>query len=324
MIPLFLFILVLCSIPTSKATPIRSETHLNKLFGDDADYDDQMSFTILSGVFIIVGGIISTFIKKDVSKRNMSDKKWMVLLALTVILAPVIDIYLIVNYELTSFISVSLLGLTYFVFFAPYIYFKRRSLLIVDQVPAEFMVRLTAAYRDILAFGVFLSGLVLMIMSIYNFAINEKIMGKVLFSVSIPLIIAGSILIWLWFSMDKISISTREIQIYRQRKANIITWGKAKKIIFYQQSAPLFTLHLPGYRKKMGPKGAERVVEIISKNHILKIKESDIPSEQDFRLLFFILLYHRKRSNPECRVEFKGRWARSWYGDYRKHISNSN
>jgi len=284
------------------------------------DTNDFMAFVILSGVLLIAGGIIASFIKRDIGKRNMNGKKWLSMLLVFVILLPITSVYIILFYDLTSFEGGLMLGVCYFSFYAPYLYVKRRSILVVEQVPAEFEIKLSSAYRDIFAFGMVVGGLIMMVFAIYHFVAGNEFLGKIILSVAIPVALAGIILVKMWFSFNKISVSTREIKIEKNKEINMISWENVKELIFYRQAAPFLVLELPGYHKKVGKKGTERIIKIVSRELSLEFKDKELPSEEDFRILFFILLYHRKRSNPDSHINFKAPWAKKWYGEYRRYI----
>lgn len=286
--------------------------------------NDFMTFMILAGVFLIAGGIMASLVKRDVGKRNMNVKKWSGMLLGFVIMLPIACVYFILFYNLTTFEGSLMFGVSYFCFFGPYLYVRRRSIYIVEQVPTEFEIKLSSAYRDIFAFGLVIAGVVMMIFSTYHFIVGNIFLGKVIITVAIPVGMVGVILVKIWFSFNKIKISTREIKIEQNNKAKIIKWDDVAEIIFYRQVAPFMVLDLPGYHKKVGQRGSERAIKIVSRKHSLEFKDKDLPSEEDFRIIFFILLYHKKRSNPEAKINFKAQWAKKWYHEYKRYIINSS
>ena len=289
----------------------------------EADLDNYMAGIILSGVFVIFGGILTVIVRRDISKRNLHLTKWMVLLILFMIVIPVIETFLILTCGINSFYSFILLGTNYVGFFAIYIYFRAQSVLLVRNVPTELVVKLSSAYREILAFGILIFGLLITVIGIYQIKTGEGDVGKPVAAVGIGTSIIGLVMIRMWFKWDNIVINTREIKIKRGNKVETLSWGDVESIMFYKELSHLLNINVGGYRKRMGTAGSQKVVEIIGGNKRLKFMDGEIPSYEDFRILFFILLHHRERSNQETKVYFHSKWAKTWYRDYRRHIMQS-
>jgi len=290
---------------------------------EEDSIDNIMAAIILSGVFVIFGGILTVIIRRDISKRNLNLSRWMVFLVLFMILIPVIETFLILMYDINSFYSFILLGINYVGFFAVYIYFRMQSVLLVRHVPTELVVKLSSAYREILAFGILIFGLLITVIGVYQIRTGDGDVGKPMAAVGIGTSTIGLVLIKMWFNWDNIVINTREIRIKRGSKVETLSWGDVESIMFYKELSHLLNINVAGYRKRMGTAGSQKVVEIIGGNKRLKFMDAEIPSYEDFRILFFILLHHRQRSNQETKVYFHSKWAKTWYRDYRRHIMQS-
>ena len=295
----------------------------NSTSGDEVNesLDHFMAAIILSGVFLIAGGITATLVRRDISKRNMNMTKWISLLILFTMVIPIAMTFVIMYYEeVTTFYGFFALFTSYLAFIALYMYFRSQSVLLVRNVPAEFVVKLNPAYKEILAFGIVIFGLLITVIGFYQLNTGHADVGKPVTAIGISTAVIGVVLIKLWFSTDRLVIDMSEIRIKRGKKVEKVAWGDVESIIFFKELSHLLNIEVGGYHKRVGPSGSQRSVEIIAGEKRLKFMDSEIPSYEDFRILFFILLHHRSIANPDTKVYFQSRWAKGWYRDYRRHM----
>ena len=283
--------------------------------------DNFIAGIILTGVFLIIGGIATTIVRRDISKRNMNMKKWILLLILFITIIPSVETFLILVYGVNSFYGFISLASSFLIYIALYMYFRSKSVLLVENVPTKFSVKLSPAHREILAFGIFIFGLLIMIIGIYQIGTGHPDVGNPVFFIGLAATVIGLVLVGLWFSYDNITVSRRYIRIKRGKKVETVGWGDVESIIFFKELSHLLNIEFGGYHKRVGPSGSQRAVEIIAGDKRLKFLDDEIPSYEDFRILFFILLHHRRTSNPNTKVYFHSKWAKAWYRDYRRHIS---
>ncbi len=289
--------------------------------GMDESLDNFMAAIILSGVFLIAGGITATLVRRDISKRNMKMTKWISLLILFTMVIPIAVTFTIMYYEeVTTFYGFFALFTSYLIFVALYIYFRSQSVLLVKNVPAEFVVKLNPAYKEILAFGIVIFGLLITVIGFYQLNSGNPDVGKSVSAIGISTAVIGVVLIKLWFSTDRLVIDMSEIIIKRGKKVEKMAWSDVESIIFFKELSHLLNIELGGYHKRVGPSASQRSVEIIAGERRLKFMDSEIPSYEDFRILFFILLHHRSIANPNTKVYFQSKWAKGWYRDYRRHM----
>ena len=283
--------------------------------------DHFMAAIILSGVFLIVGGITATLVRRDISKRNMNMTKWICLLVLFTMVVPIAVTFAIMYYEeITTFYGFFALFTSYLVFLALYMYFRNQSVLLVKNVPAEFVVKLSPAYREILAFGIVIFGLLITVIGFYQLNSGNADMGKPVTAIGIATAVIGVVLIKVWFSTDCLVIDMSEIRIKRGKNVEKVAWADVESIIFFKELSHLLNIELGSYHKRVGQAGSQRSVEIIAGERRLKFMDGEIPSYEDFRILFFILLHHRGIANPNTKVYFQSKWAKGWYRDYRRHM----
>jgi hypothetical protein len=289
--------------------------------GTNESIDHFMAAIILSGVFLIAGGITATSVRRDISKRNMIMTKWISLLILFTMVIPIAVTFAIMYYkQVTTFYGFFALFTSYLSFIALYIYFRGQSVLLVRNVPAEFVVKLNPAYKEILAFGIVIFGLLITVIGFYQLNTGNTDVGKPVSAIGISTAIIGVVLIKLWFSTDRLVIDMSEIRIKRGKKVEKVAWSDVESIIFFKELSHLLNIELGSYHKRVGPSGSQRSVEIIAGDRRLKFMDSEIPSYEDFRILFFILLHHRSIANPDTKVYFQSTWAKGWYRDYRRHM----
>jgi len=292
---------------------------------DDANSVDKlMSGIILSGVFIIVGGIMAVIVRRDISKRNMNISRWTAVLIVLIIIVPIAETSAILNSNVNSFYGSVSLASSYLLFFGLYLYFRGKSHLLVKHVPTELVVKLGSAYKEIVAFGILILGLLLALIGLYQVYYDDGSIGKPIIMIGCASLTIGAVLIKMWFSFDQILINTREIRIKRGSKVEKVAWKDVESIMFYKELSHLLNIELGKYQRKLGKAGSQKVVEVITEGKRLKFMDGEIPSYEDFRILFFILLHHRETSNPETKVYFHSKWAKSWYRDYRRHIMQNS
>lgn len=292
----------------------------------DTDTDDVnnvdllMAGLILSGVFVIIGGVIAVIARRDIRKRSMNLPRWTALLIIMTMIVPIILTFVILNAGVNSFYGSISFVTSYLLFFGPYLYFRAKSHLLVQHVPSELVVKLSSAYKEILAFGILIMGLLLAVVGLYQIYSGYGYIGKPVIIIGFFSLVMGAVLIKKWFSFDQILVNTREIRIKRGRKVERVAWEEVESIMFYKELSHILNIELGKYSKKFGKAGSQRVVEVITDEKRLKFMDGEIPSYEDFRILFFILLHHRQTSNPAAKVYFHSKWARSWYQDYRRQI----
>ena len=319
---IFIFLLTVISILA--AGVIAEDTEGDREDADVEPMDNFIAGIILTGVFLIIGGIATAIVRRDISRRNMNMKRWILLLILFITIIPSMETFLILVYGVNSFYGFISLASSFLIYIALYTYFRSKSVLLVENVPTEFTVKLSPAHREILAFGIFIFGLLIMIIGIYQIGTGHLDVGNPVFFIGLAATVIGLILVGAWFSYDNLTISRREVRIKRGKEIVTLAWKDIESIIFFKELSHLLNIDFAGYHKRMAPSGSQRAVEIIAKEKRLKFQDGEIPSYEDFRILFFILLHHRRTSNPEAKVYFHSKWAKAWYRDYRRHIMKNS